>query len=177
MPGGWSKQHDFIKLADSQTELEYSIPVGELPGLGDNVAAGSQPLQTRLTFGRQQGMPVVDIAVRGAVRLQCQRCMRDFEQPLDLQSRVVLLLTEQDADRAPPSLETILATEGRVSAAALVSEEVLLAIPLAPRHEDEAQCAEEPGTAVAAPAREIAGSTGTRRPFADLQALLDKGRA
>ena len=52
-----------------------------------------------------------------------------FEQPLDLHSRVVLLLTEQEAVRAPASRETFLAPEGRVSAAALVSEEVLLSVP------------------------------------------------
>ena len=174
MPGAWSKQHDFIRLADARTELEYSIPVGELPGIGENVAAASEPLQARLTFGREQGLPAVDVEVRGAVRLQCQRCMRDFDQPLDLQSRVVLLLTEQQADRAPPSLETYLAAEGRVSAAALVAEEVLLAVPLVPRHEDEAQCAVQADIAAAAPAGEATGSTGTRRPFADLQALLKK---
>lgn len=176
MPGGWSKHHDFVKLADAQTELEYSIPVSELPGVGESVAAGGGPLQARLVFGREQGLPVVDIDVSGAVRLQCQRCMRGFEQPLDLHSRVVLLLTEQDADRAPPSLETFLAQEGRVSAAALVSEEVLLAIPLAPRHEDQAQCAVETAAATAAPAAEVAEEAGTRRPFAELQALLKKER-
>ncbi len=176
MSGGWSKQHDFIRLADARTELEYSIPVGELPGVGVSVAAASEPLQTRLTFGREQGLPAVDVEVRGAVQLQCQRCMRSFELPLDLQSRVVLLLTEQQADRAPPSLETYLAADGRVSAAALVAEEVLLAVPLVPRHEDEAQCAVQADAAAVVPAGEAAGSAGTRRPFADLQSLLQKGR-
>lgn len=174
MPGGWSKQHEISRLADAQTELDYSIPVGELPGVGDDVAAASEPLHARLTFGREQGLPVVDIAVRGAVRLQCQRCTRSFEQSLDLHSRVVLLASERDADRAPPSLETYLAVEGRVSGAALVAEEVLLALPLAPRHE-AAQCVVEVDAAAAAP--EAADIAGTRRPFAELQALLDKGRA
>ena len=176
MPGGWIKQHEVVRLAEAQTELDYCIPVGELPGIGDHTSAAGQPLQARLTFGRQQGMPVVDIAISGAVRLQCQRCMRGFEQPLDLHSRVVILLSEQDADRAPQSLETFLASEGRVSAAALVSEEVLLAIPLAPRHEDESQCVVETAAVVAAPAREVVEDPGTRRPFADLQALLRKER-
>ena len=177
MPGGWSKQQDVNRLADAQTELEYSIPVSDLPGLAGKVSADSGPLHVRLNFGREQGLPVVDIAVGGAVWLQCQRCMRRYEQPLDLHSRAALLQSEEDADRAPASLETVLAPEGRVSAAALVNEEVLLAIPLAPRHPDESQCATEVVAVTVAPPAEVTEEADTRRPFADLQALLNKGRA
>lgn len=189
MPGGWSKQHDFAKLAEARAELEYSIPLDALQAqaremgrdLGEGVAAADEPLRAQLRFSRERGVAIADVSVRGAVRLQCQRCMRPFALPLALDSRVALLRAESDADAVSPELETVLAPEGRVSAAALVGEEVLLALPIAPRHDDVAEC--EAGAEVPSPAAAAAGGAdeGTeagapRRPFADLRALMEKNQ-
>lgn len=189
MPGGWSKQHDFAKLADSGAELEYSIPLDALQAqarelgrdLGEGVAAADEPLRVTLRFARERGHALVAVSVRGAVRLQCQRCMQPYTLPLALDSRVALLRSEQDADGVSPELETVLASDGRISAAALAGEEVLLALPIAPRHEDPADCAaagaEVPTPAVLAQAEDAATESGaTRRPFADLRALIDKNQ-
>lgn len=185
MPGGWSKQHDYAKLADARAELEYSIPFEALQAqarelgqeLGAGVSATDEPLRAELRFAREQGQAVATVKVRGAVRLQCQRCMQPFTLSLSLDSRVALLRSEQEADGMPADLETVLAPEGRISAAALVGEEVLLALPIAPRHEQLSECAADAGLA-ATPAdedRDEGTEAGaTRRPFADLRALLDK---
>jgi len=185
MPGGWSKQLDYAKLADARAVLEYSIPFEALLAqareqgreLGEGVGPTDEPLRAELRFAREQGQTVATVTVRGAVRLQCQRCMQPFTLPLSLDSRVVLLRSEQDADGMPADLETVLAPEGRVSAAALVGEEVLLALPIAPRHEQPSECAAAAGP-VATPAdeerEERTDAGATRRPFADLRALMDK---
>lgn len=185
MPGGWSKQHDYAKLADARAVLEYSIPFDALQSqareqgqeLGEGVGPADEPLLAELRFAREQGQAVATVKVRGAVRLQCQRCMQPFTLPLSLDSRVVLLRSEQEADGMPADLETVLAPEGRISAAALVGEEVLLALPIAPRHERASECAAAAGPAATAAAEDRDEGTdagATRRPFADLRALMDK---
>jgi uncharacterized metal-binding protein YceD (DUF177 family) len=65
----------------------------------------------------------------------------------------------------PPELETALAPAGRIALAELVEEELMLALPAAPRHE-EGQC-----PAARPEARENEASE-VQRPFANLGELL-----
>ena len=62
-------------------------------------------------------------------------------------------------------LEPVLAAGGRTSIAQLLTEELLLALPIVPLHEESAQCA----------AAEDAPPSGeTHRPFAGLADLLKR---
>jgi uncharacterized protein len=167
MPGGWSKRFEFAKLADSHAELGFAIPVADLKGLPEGTSESGGPLQTLVRFTREQNWPLAEVRIAGTVTMMCQRCLNPMRQAINATTRVALLASEAEADRAPEELETFLAADGCVSAAELVAEELLLALPLAPRHEGTTQChaaddAESPGTA------------DTRHPFADLRDLMKK---
>ncbi|MGH8328731.1 MAG: hypothetical protein ACRET2_18430, partial [Steroidobacteraceae bacterium] len=63
----------------------------------------------------------------------------------------------------------VLAREGRISAGELVEEELLLALPIVPLHEDLRECA----VATSAPlVAQQAPEHVTQRPFAGLDELL-----
>lgn len=76
------------------------------------------------------------IDVSGEIELRCQRCMERLKLPLKLQREIVLVAGvdefAQSADE-PESVDTIPAV-GRIDLHELVEEEILLALPLAPRH-------------------------------------------
>jgi uncharacterized protein len=167
MPGGWSKRAELTKLADTHAELEFAIPVAELAGLPADLSESGGPLQTLVRFSREQNWPLAEVRIRGAVSLTCQRCLKPMRHAVDATTRVALLVSEAEADRAPDYLETFLANDGRVSAAELVAEELMLALPLAPRHEGTKQCHvaadDEPGD-----------NADTQHPFAELRALMKK---
>jgi uncharacterized metal-binding protein YceD (DUF177 family) len=90
-----------------------------------------------------------------------------MRQAVSADTRVVLLASEAEAERAPPEEETFLAADGRVSVAELVTEELLLVLPTAPRHENVAECSM--GMAV-----EAGEPADTQRPFADLRAMMKR---
>jgi uncharacterized protein len=167
MPGGWSKSYEFTKLVDTHSELEQDIPVAELAGLPDGVSASGGPLHAHLRFSREEGWPVATLSVRGEVSLVCQRCLQPMRQAIAAVTRVVLLASEAEAERAPPEAETYLAADGLVSAAAMVAEELLLVLPAAPRHENEAECSLGKAAEAGEPAE-------TQRPFADLRAMMKR---
>jgi uncharacterized protein len=79
------------------------------------------------------------IGLRGSVTLECQRCLDDFAWLVDVTTEV--LLARDDAELAAldadSSLEVVLA-EGPLDPLALVEDELVLALPFAPRHPDEA---------------------------------------
>lgn len=168
MPSGWSRRYEFSKLADTHSELDYAIPVGELARGTPGISECSGPLQVHVRFCREQGWPVAEMRLSGEVGLTCQRCLQPMRQPVSVAARVVLLASEAEAERAPPEDETFLAPEGWVSAAELAAEELLLALPQAPRHANVAECQ----FGAQAPAEEE--KVETQRPFADLRALLKR---
>ena len=171
MPGGWSKPRDVRQLADSRAELEFDIPVAELPGISAELSAGG-PVHARLAFGRDQGQSLARVASRATLTLTCQRCMQPLAFELDTDSRVALVASEAEAEAVPEGWETYLAADGMLSIPALVAEEVLLALPIVPLHAD-AECG-APRAGATAPAQDA--EPAMTRPFADLKALLERGR-
>ncbi|PIT42156.1 YceD family protein [Snodgrassella alvi] len=82
--------------------------------------------------------PFIDISIEGELKLVCQRCLQAVSWTLNDQSRVVLFASEQLLDEAMAADETL---EGMVWSAeynltALLEDQILMAIPVAPRHED-----------------------------------------
>jgi len=172
MPGGASKLRDVRKLSDARAILDLDIPLADLPGFPVELIIGGSPLHVHVQFGREQGFMVAQVAMRGELQLVCQRCMGAMTWHLDGKSEVLLIESEAEAEGAPAEWETYLATDGRVSVAALAAEELLLALPIVPLHVNGSECkADKPAATAGEPEVEQA----TVRPFADLRALLEQG--
>lgn len=109
----------------------------------------------------QQGRPALRLRVAGRLQLICQRCLGPLE--FDVKSEALLVLFAQEAELAGLPVEVDgperIVAHREMSVLDLVEDEVLLAVPYAPRHE---QCSSREGDAPAAP----------QRPFAGLRALL-----
>lgn len=177
MSGGWSKPREFAKLADLRAEFEYEIPVGELPGLPSEWIESPATVRASLRFRRERGIAVADVSVLGELAGTCQRCLQPLRWPVAADSRVALVASEAEADELPPEFESFLAPEGRCELAALVAEEVLLALPIVAQHAEGERCAgsaaEVAGPIAPAPGAG-AGHGETQRPFAELGALLKR---
>ena len=159
----WSRPLEVDRLADGGAEVDFAVPLAELPGVAAGVAGSASG---RARFARMQGLPVAELTVRGAATLACQRCMQPMTVPVDTQVRLALLGSEADAARAPAGLEPVLAPGGRVNIGELITEELLLTLPIVALHGAGEPCA--------APGASAVGEHGqdTHRPFARLADLL-----
>jgi uncharacterized protein len=164
----WLRPLEVERLTETQAEVEFAGALTELVGLRSKPGGVSGSVTGRARFSREQGFAVAELNVQGSAVLQCQRCLQRMELPLDTTTRIALVLSESDAARVPGELEPVLTNAGRVSIAALVTEELLLTLPIVPLHASEASCGEAP-----IPALPGNGSE-THRPFADLAALLKR---
>jgi uncharacterized protein len=176
MPVGWSKPREIASLADSRAVFEFEIPVSELPGISIELLLPDAPVRVALRFDREQGRPVADVSLRASLQLRCQRCMGPMGFGLTADSRVAVVESEAAADALPGELETFLAPEGQCDLLALAAEELLLALPVVPRHADGERCEIAPGGAVIETAEAEPVASDTQRPFADLRALLERDR-
>ena len=84
------------------------------------------------------------------MRLKCQRCLGDVDFPLLLDAHLEFAASEAEILAADDDVDRVVA--GRdMNVAALVEEEVILALPMVPKHERcQAAAGAEAGTAPSA---------------------------
>jgi uncharacterized protein len=97
------------------------------------------------------------------VPLQCQRCLGPLAQPIEVDRRFLFVADEDEAERLDEESEDdVLVLQPRLNLGELLEDELILALPIVPRHEGE--CPEP-----LRPAGE--DDTGRPHPFAALAAL------
>lgn len=151
---------DGLEYARSGARLSGDWQVKDFPRLKDALYASSGTLHYGLQgLPQEQGRPALRLRVEGVLQLTCQRCLGPLE--FALRSEALLLLFGHEAEIAVLDAEgpERIVAEREMSVLDLVEDEVLLAIPIAPRHE---QCSLREGDASAA----------QQRPFAGLRALM-----
>jgi uncharacterized protein len=163
MAEGWSKLLDIGPLADGRAEFDFSIPLKEFPRVLPLLAAPDGEARGRVDFAREGRVAVAQVTVAADVLLLCQRCLSPLKWRVDSTGRAALVATHAEARRVPETLETVLAPEHRISLRDLVEEELLLALPLVPRHDDN-ECAGDRAGA----------RSETHRPFGQLSELLKR---
>ena len=171
MSSPWSKPLDVDRLSEAEADVDFVIPLAELPRLRAQLASVAGEVHGRVHFRRAAGIAVAEVKVEGTASLVCQRCLETMQLGVESSTEVGLIATEVDANRVPEELEPVLAPEGRISIGELVEEELLLTLPIVPLHEEVDACH-------VAPAAPLADDDGreleTQKPFAQLAELLKR---
>ncbi len=172
----WSKPLDIDRLADGQAEIDFAVPLAELPRLRSQLASVEGMVRGRVHFTRESGLVVADLALSGAATLACQRCLEPMQESVSSSVRMALITAEAEASRVPEHLEPVLAPGGRTTIGELVEEELLLALPIVPLHGQPGGCAVsvgEPAKGSDVHVSETPEQT-TQKPFAQLDKLLKR---
>ena len=149
---------DGLEFARSRGRLSGDWPIADFPRLQGEVQSGTALRYELDGVPQEQGRPALRLRVTGTLQLACQRCLGALEHPLRVDALLLLFDSESDIGAGAEAPDGIVATK-EMAVRDLIEEEVLLAIPYAPRHEE---C--KSGT-------DAAGAPGAR-PFADLRSLL-----
>lgn len=150
---------DSLKFAREVAELDGPIVPGELPRLADVLFDQEGELLFSLTGGKDQsGKPGLDLRVGGRLNVRCQRCLGALSFPV--QVRKWLALISQGEEWPEEDLETdetdALAADSAMDVISLVEDEILLALPIAPRHEACSPPEHREGAAAASPFASLA---------------------
>jgi len=131
---------DSVDFARKGKELRGEIAVSELSRLADMLANSGGSLTYIVRGYHVDGRDMLDVSLQGACALRCQRCLGELEYPVNVVSRLRLLPADElDASEEDDDVDAIEA-ESRLDVVALIEEELLLALPFAPRH-PEGACA------------------------------------
>ena len=173
---GWSRRAPVDTLVGTETAVEFSIPLAELPRVSHELTSKDGEAKGKVRFSRQQGRAVADLEVSAQPEVVCQRCMQPMRWPVNVESRIALVSDYAAADRVAAELEVFLVEGESLSVRDLVDEEVLLALPHVPLHDEGSDCA---GSGVELPGHEGEADDGAadsqvQKPFAQLGELLKR---
>jgi uncharacterized protein len=135
---------DGLQFARGAQEVRGVLGMEHLPRLAEMQGAAES-----LVFGlrggmRDDGKPCLWISVSGELRLVCQRCLGPLVFPLSIDVELQLTENLREIEEAEDRVDRVLASRA-MGVAQLVEDEVLLALPMVPRHDRcSARIAAEP---------------------------------
>lgn len=130
---------DAFRFAETGAVLEGELTVSDLPRLAETSAGPLQSFAAKVAGVRSpRGKAGLEVWLRGRITVQCQRCLKALELPLDLHAGFELERTEAQADAAGLDEDDFwdaLVGSDRFDLRQLCEDELLLAVPYAPMHE------------------------------------------
>lgn len=161
------------ELAAGQATQAGQLGIEQLPRLAALLAEGDPPLiDVAVAFAlAEHGLARLELSLRGQLRLVCQRCLGPVDWPVELEASLTVVADDGESGMLEDPFESVVLPEDGLRLDQIAEDEVLAAVPLAPRHRPEAACS---GPAQVGGSRQ-GDADDTSRPFAELAAMLKAG--
>ncbi len=159
---------DAFEFCRQNQVREETVAVAELSRVAEDCADDSGEVRWSLQGGTHvNGYPQWKVQVQATLQLMCQRCLTPFAYQINSHTTLILARDDEKADEMEvalddESLDVIVASRA-FNILEMIEDEVLLAMPLAPRHQ---QC-----TDGATPGLVDAESDEAELPFSGLKGL------
>ena len=165
---------DHRKLANQAGLIEGRLPIQCFHRLGEMLVVREGDVYLRLEFGNGDfGSTRVNGLAATEACLICQNCMQQFRRQVTCDIALQVVSDESKLERMPEVDDAIVAPDKVIPVADLVEDELILAMPMIPRHE-EGQCPETDYEQEEIVLPKVQEEQNTYRPFADLAKTMDK---
>jgi uncharacterized protein len=155
---------DPFRFAAEGRTLSRRVALADLPRLADVLLENDGQLSYELSGeSGVDGVPFLRLTASAVLKLRCQRCLNALDWPLELESLLQLAMPGApipDEELEIEAFDTIEAVAD-MDVLALLEDEILLTVPIAPRHE----CCDAPRPT---------GVADKESPFAALATLRKK---
>ncbi len=145
---------DGLQFARGAETLKGTLDPSRLPRLAEMRCAITDLSYELRGRTDAEGRGWLQVLANGTLTLECQRCLGPLPFPLALRSELLLAESERDIETADDDIDRVLAGKA-MDVCQLIEDEVLLALPMAPRHE---QCG----------GKRDGAEAGRSSPFAEL---------
>jgi uncharacterized protein len=153
---------DGFEFASAGASKQGVWPICDFPRLGDMLASDAGEVHYSIVGVRdERGRPSLRVTVRGTLQLRCQRCLEALPFAVQAEETLVLAgtLAEIHAEPADAYAAERVVAGREMPVRDLIEDELILAVPYAPRHES---CS----------ARRSPDAEARTSPFAGLRGLL-----
>ncbi|WP_392561510.1 23S rRNA accumulation protein YceD [Orbus sturtevantii] len=163
---------DPIKAAQKRLDYIGEFLAKNASRLAESVDSVNSNIECALSFGiDQQRLCVIKIDAKVLLTLVCQRCQKPFEVCIHVKNKFSPVKSDAQAEDLPECYEPALLNEfGEIDILALVEDEIILSLPIAPVH-DSQHCEVSEADMVFG---EIPTEDDRPNPFAILASLKNK---
>jgi len=163
MSGRLPDQIDLARALAGGRSFAGELALSELPRLRRTLCEAAGDVRFAIAFERDaQGRATVLGRVDAVLPLECQRCLRPFGHRVSVEFALAAITRAEQADELPEHYDPLLIEDPLVRPRDLIEDELLLAVPLIPKHPSE-HCG-----GAAAIADEASGEQARANPFAVL---------
>lgn len=137
----WYSLRDLETLANRGVALGGELDIGKLARLKGLLHSDSGSVRATLRFRqRGDGWLGSELDYEAAVELRCQRCLEPFRQQLKETVNVVVADSGALPATVPEGFEPFELEGGRLQPVELIEDELIVAIPLVPKHARVEDC-------------------------------------
>lgn len=170
-----SRSIDVLAAARAGAALAGRIPITAMRRLAAGLAAvpdteaAWEAEASRIAATGSDPETWLHLQAHAEVPLQCQRCLQPMQQPLAVDRRFRFVRSEAEAQALDEEIEEdVLVLEPRLELQELVEDELILALPIVPRHD---VCPQPLVLAEPSPAPGASVEPASTNPFAALAVL------
>ena len=132
---------DLMATAAAGRILQGRIPLARLERALPALMSSAGELQVVLELGKDSdGTNYMAGTLQGDVVLACQRCLGQMVLPLDLKFRLGLIRDKDAINDLSDWYDPLVVTAEPADIADILSDEVLLALPIVPLHGESEEC-------------------------------------
>lgn len=127
---------DPIKAAKMRSEYSGTLESSHLPRLLDASAGFCSDIQVQFSCDTdEQGIVTIKGSAQGAVSMVCQRCIKEFNEPLQVEFCYSPVTKKFPEDEIPDNFDPVEVDEsGYIEIAKLIEDEFIVSIPFFPMH-------------------------------------------
>ena len=128
---------DLAKFTEQRGHLEGVLVLADMPRLWEICSDKQNVGEAKVTVEGgidQQGLQYLKGRIIADVPLQCQRCLQTMICHLDIRFLVSPVHDDREAAQLPKTYEALYLAQAEVDLLTIIEDELLLALPLAPRH-------------------------------------------
>lgn len=163
-----TRHADFRKLAASGAHIGGVIPLDGLQRIGQELLDRGGLVTVELDFGiDDEGHRIISGRIEAELTLQCQRCLGAMQLQVDTEVHLAMVWSESEIASLPERFDGIVVGEEPGDLFDLVEDELLLALPFAPRH-PQGECGVQGAVAAGEPDVTETGAQTRENPFAVL---------
>ena len=129
---------DPYRYAEQGIVLDGVVNIVEMERLKTTVSSTQDKVAVKLQFGvDEQGIPFLKGHLETKLSLQCQRCMDPLIYEIMSDFVLGIVNTLDEANALPEYYEPVLAQDGSLALWELIEDEIILNLPIIPRHDPE----------------------------------------
>jgi uncharacterized protein len=137
----WYTPAEIEALARRKASFQGEFSLVELERLAAYLRASDGLVRVRLEFDEGgAGWHTIRLRIEAALQVTCQRCLEPFQIELEEEVAFGIVADVSMQDYLPEQIEPLVLEEERFSPLQLIEDELIVAVPYAPKHASVQEC-------------------------------------